>query len=114
MEKYNPLKNQKENSELITQLDLVQQELLEAREESKLAKSDLETQKAIYSQKVAFYEQRLKESEIQRDNEKSYDALMNAFKRMDEEKDYSQGNVQDMIQQQRAEYISGKCVYLNS
>jgi hypothetical protein len=111
VEKYNPLKNQKENSELITQLELVQQELREAREESKLAKSDLETQTAIYSQKVTFYEQQLKESEIQqRDNEKSYDALMNAFKRMDEEKDYSQGNVQDMIQQQRAEYISGKCV----
>jgi hypothetical protein len=111
VEKYNPLKNQKETSELITQLDLVQRELREAREESKLAKSDLETQTAIYSQKVTFYEQQLKESEIQqRDNEKSYDALMNAFKRMDEEKDYSQGNVQDMIQQQRAEYISGKCV----
>jgi hypothetical protein len=112
VEKYNPLKNQKETSELITQLELVKQELRESREESKLAKSDLETQKALYNQKVTFYEQQLKESEIQqRDNEKSYDALMNAFKRMDEEKDYSQGNVQDMIQQQRADYISGKYVY---
>jgi hypothetical protein len=74
-----------------------------------MAKSDVEKQKAIFNQKITFYEQQLKESETQqRDNEKSYNALMNAFKRIEEEKDYSQGNIEDMIQRQRADYISGK------
>jgi chromosome segregation ATPase len=105
-EQQKQIKKQKEASELKVQLDELQATLWDTKEACKLDKANLEKQIAVQGQKLNFYETQLKEADAQqKENKKSYDALMKAFKSLEAAKDNSEGNIHDIIQQQRSEYI---------
>lgn len=105
-EQQKQIKKQKEANGLKVQLDELQATLWDAKEACKLEKANLEKQIAVQGQKLNFYETQLKEADAQqKENKKSYDALMKAFKSLEAAKDNSEGNIHDIIQQQRSEYI---------
>ena len=73
------------------------------KEDEKLIISEYEKSIAVKDQNLSFAQTQLFESENQRkEMQKSYDALMKAFKTLESEADY---NKDDLIQQQRNKYI---------